>query len=170
MIPTKRDPKWGYDAIQFLPNLSGVRDLHRKDKDAKIAFSELGGLMIKLTNKTGSATVKGSVICPSDAYDNSFKLQADEFDAIGVVYESGIADGQEAWIVISGIAEVLFKDGVAAVREYVALSADTDGRATNIAVPSSNPVVAEHFKEIGHTLESKNAGTNVLVKCILHFN
>lgn len=36
--------------------------------------------------------------------------------------------------------------------------------------PPHNPVVAEHFKEIGHVMESKNAGTNVLVRCILHFN
>jgi hypothetical protein len=140
------------------------------DCSNKIGFNSTGGLMIKLTNNTGSATVKGSVVSSSNSVDNAFKLQSDEFDAIGVVYESGISDGAEAWIVVSGIAEVLFKDGVASVREYLALSADTDGRATCVEVPNVNPVVAEHFKEIGHTLESKDAGTNVLVKCVLHFN
>jgi len=32
------------------------------------------------------------------------------------------------------------------------------------------PAVATHFTEIGHTIESKIAGTNVLVKYVLHFN
>ena len=27
-----------------------------------------------------------------------------------------------------------------------------------------------HFREIGHTLESKVGGTDVLCKCVLHFN
>ena len=153
-----------------LPNYSGVDKTVRKDTDVRIKFNLDGGLMIKLINKTGVASVKGSVVSSNTAVDNSFILQANEFDSIGVVYENGIADGELCWIVIQGIAEVLFKDTVAVVRGYVALAADTNGRATNIDVPSSNPVVAEHFKEIGHVLESKNAGTNVLAKVVLHFN
>jgi hypothetical protein len=133
-------------------------------------INDTGGFMIKLLNKTGSATVKGSVVACSDSVDNAFKLQDNEYDSIGIVYESGIADGVAAWIVIYGIAEVLFKDGESSTREYVVLAADTNGRALNIDVPSGNPVQAEHFKEIGHVLESKVAGTNVLVKCVLHFN
>jgi hypothetical protein len=113
---------------------------------------ELYGIAVKMINGTGAETVLGSVVTVSSTEDNKFALQTNEFDAIGVV------------------AEVLFKNGEAATRGHVALSADTDGRARGIAVPSSNPVVAEHFKEIGHVLESKNAGTNILVKCILHFN
>jgi len=126
--------------------------------------------MIRLINKTGSPTVKGSVVSACTTVDNAFELQSNEFDAIGVVAENGVADGSLAHIIISGIADVLFKDGVAAVRGYVALSADTNGRATCIQVPDINPVVAEHFKEIGHVIESKDAGTDVLAKCVLHFN
>lgn len=47
---------------------------------------------------------------------------------------------------------------------------DVDGRIYQVEVPSSNPVVAEHFREVGHICESKNAGTNVLVLVDLHFN
>lgn len=53
---------------------------------------------------------------------------------------------------------------------YVALAADTDGRVINVAVPTSNPIVAEHFKEIGHVLEDNGGGIDQLVKVILHFN
>jgi len=130
----------------------------------------LTGLAIKLKNGTGSPSVKGSVVAISTTADNSFILQSNEFDSIGVVAESGRANGQLTWVIIQGVAKVLFKDNVAAVRGYVALSADTDGRATNVAVPSANPVVAEHFKEIGHVMESKDAGINVLVNCLIHFN
>lgn len=129
------------------------------------------GFLTKIKNATGTATVKGTIVCQSATVDNAFMLQTDEFDSIGVVAEAGVADGAEAWIWKNGSrAQVLFKNNVAAVREYVLLAADTDGRGTNVAVPSSNPVVAEHFKECGHTCESKNAGTDVLVLCDLHFN
>jgi hypothetical protein len=154
----------------FIPNYSGMQDEIRKDKDVRIKFNFDGGLMIKLINKTGSASVKGSVVACSTGTDNAFHLQNNEFDSIGAVYESGIADGQLCWVVISGIADVLWKNDTAATRGRVALAADTDGRAIDVAVPTANPVVAEHFKEIGHVLETKSAGTNVLVKCVLHFN
>lgn len=128
------------------------------------------GIAIRMINGTGTNSVKGNVVSASKTEDGKFILQANEYDAIGVVAESGIAANAECYVIISGIAEVLWKNSVAAHRGYVALSADTDGRAVDIDVPSSNPVVAEHFKEIGHVLENKDAGTNVLVRCILHFN
>jgi hypothetical protein len=129
------------------------------------------GFVQKMLNKTGGATVKGTVICCSDATDKSFMSQADEFCAIGVVAEAGVADASEAWIWVNGsVCQVLWKDGETATHGYVALCADTDGRALNIAVPSANPVVADHFKEIGHVMESKSSGTDVLVLCHLHFN
>jgi len=80
------------------------------------------------------------------------------------------ADGGETWVIITGVAEVLWKDSTTATKGRVALAADTDGRAIDVAVPSANPVVAEHFKEIGHVLEDNAGGVNQLVKCILHFN
>jgi hypothetical protein len=151
-----------------IPNLSSLKTI-----SDKIKFSETGGLMIKLTNRTGAPTVKGSVVSSSPDYDNSFHLQSNEFDAIGVVLDDGIPDGNEAYVIVSGIAEVLFKVNVTATRGYVALSADTDGFADNIDVPSSNPVVAQHFKEIGHVLETKvprDQTSSVLAKVMLHFN
>jgi hypothetical protein len=121
------------------------------------------GMVQKMTNKTGSATVKGTLVSAATGTDNAFILQANEFDTIGVVAEAGVADASQAWIWLNGsIAQVLFKDTVAATRGYVCIAADTDGRAIDLEVPNANPVVAEHFKECGHILESKDAGTNVL--------
>ena len=131
-----------------------------------------GGSTFTLTNGTGSASVKGSVVSASTSADSSFILQTNQYDAIGIVYESGIANGQPCRVVYSGIAEVLFEDGVAPVRGYWVQAHTTDGRATNLTEPSGGGFVNsnEHFKEIGHCLESKSAGTDVLAKCVVHFN
>jgi hypothetical protein len=137
---------------------------------AKFMVTELGGIAIKINNKTGGASVKGTVVSASSGTATSFAAQSNEFDSIGVVYTAGIADGSECWVIIAGIAEVLWKDSTASTMGRVALADAVDGRASDIAVPSSNPVVAEHFKEIGHVMETQAGGTNVLVTCILHFN
>lgn len=136
-------------------------------------ISEIGGQMIALRNKTGAASVKGTVVSLSDTTDDSFKLQSSEFDAVGVVYESGIADGSECWVVISGKAQVLLTDGTASTRGYWVYADAVDGRANaSVAIPAGGTIqeLQNHFKEIGHCLESKTAGTNVLAKCVLHFN
>jgi hypothetical protein len=65
---------------------------------------------------------------------------------------------------------MLVKDSTAMVRGYVAIAADTDGRASNtdIAAIPGNPAIDTHFKEVGHVLESKDAGTDVM--CMIHFH
>lgn len=131
--------------------------------------NEFGGKMISLTNKTGANSVKGTVVYASATTDNSFNINPLDGDMpIGVVYENAIADGGECWVVISGIAEVLLVDSVASTRSYVAYSSGTT--AGRIDTSASVPAAATHFREVGHTLESKTAGTNILCKCILHFN
>lgn len=129
------------------------------------------GHLVRMVNGTGATSVKGNLISASTTVDNQFVLQANEFDAFGVVAESGIASGQECWIWVNGsTCEVLWENGQSSTRGYVAICAPTDGRALNVAVPSSNPTVGEHFKEIGHVLQSKVSGTNVMVLCQIHFN
>lgn len=141
---------------------------------ANFKITKEGGYAIKLLNNTGSSSVKGTLVSASPNIDNSFILQTNEFDTIGVVYEDGIANESSCWVVISGIAQVLLKNSTSATRGYWAIAADTDGRA-NITQPTPQPnnTLSEHtihFKEIGHCIESKNAGTDVLAKCVLHFN
>jgi hypothetical protein len=135
----------------------------------KAGINELGGYMVKLTNKTGANSIKGTVVYADPAVDNAFEINPIDGDMpIGVVYENGIADGSECWVVVSGIAEVLLVDGQTSTRSYVAYSSNSV--AGRIDISATIPAAATHFREIGHTLESKASGTSVLCKCILHFN
>jgi len=140
---------------------------------SKIKFTSEGGLAVRLTNMTGSNSIKGYCVTPGSNYDNAVKLVAIDIpDCIGVFYESGIAHGAEAWVVVSGIADVYFSNG--ATRGYLArtgLSADTGevyGQALSEVFPTSPFSTDKHFSEIGHCLESRiGAG---LSKVVLHFN
>lgn len=139
-----------------------------------VKFTVEGGLAVRLTNKTGSNSVKGSLVQADTTVDNAFILSAvDEYMTIGVVYESGIADGFECWVVVAGLADVLLKDATASVRGNWVKAADAAGRAdaTN-AFPPGGTINAldEHTREIGHCLESKGSGTDVLARCLIHFN
>lgn len=129
-----------------------------------------GGLAIPLLNKTGADSVRGTVVEASDTTDDAVKLcEASGDHPIGVVYTDGIADGGTVYVVVSGIADVLLKDSTAATRGYWVSTADVAGRAdaTNASPPG---VVLSHFREIGHCIESKGAGSDVLARCVLHFN
>lgn len=142
--------------------------------EPKVMLTPEGGLAVRLTNKTGGATVKGEIVDASGAVDNAvIKIVKDVPDPIGVFYESGIADGAEAWVVVSGIAEVYFVGNV--TRGNLArgfLTADgasyVTGQALNEAVPTSPFSSDKHFYEIGHTIESRTGAG--LAKVILHFN
>jgi hypothetical protein len=130
------------------------------------------GMLIKVINRTGETSVKGTLVSCSTTADNQVVKQANEFDTIGVIYEAGIAEGYEMWIWANGsICQVLYKNSVAATRGNILIAADTDGRAIDIANPGSGlPSTDTHFKECGHVLQSQSAGTNVLVLAMLHFN
>ena len=136
----------------------------------KTGINKIGGVMVKLTNKTGASSVKGTVVYVNPSVDNAFGVNPIDGDMpFGVVFESGIADGSECWVVVDGIAEILIVDGQAATRSYIAYSSSSvAGRVdTAASVPAADDV---HFREIGHTLESKAGGTDILCKCVIHFN
>ncbi len=133
-----------------------------------------GGVAVKLTNRTGGASVKGEVVTTASAHNNAvIKIVKDVPNPIGVFYESGIADGSEAWVVVSGIADVYFVGNT--TRGHLArgfLTADgasyVTGQALSESVPSSPFASDKHFYEIGHVLESRTGAG--LAKCVLHFN
>lgn len=142
--------------------------------NGKVKFTPEGGLAVKMLNRTGTTSVKGSVVSASASYDDAFTLQSNEFDAIGIVYEAGITDGNYCWVIVSGIAEVLLADSTASTRGNWVICHATDGRADATATtPLPNSTLNEHtthFKEIGHCIQTVTAGTNKLAKCIIHFN
>ena len=126
------------------------------------------GLQLKV--QIAENVVKGEVLSVSPSADNKYIKQANEFDACAIAYEAGSADGY-IWVWTTGaICQVLLKDTIASTRGYLAISADTDGRADSldIATISGTPATTAHFKEIGHHKESKAGGTNVLT--LIHFH
>ncbi len=126
-----------------------------------------GGYAIRLINKTGSPSVKGTIVVASLNTNNAFeKAPASSELAIGVVYEDNISDGSPCYVVVSGIASVLVKNDNTPTRGYWAGASDVAGRAY---FNNGNPGTTQHDREIGHCLESKSSGTNVLVKCVIHF-
>ena len=140
---------------------------------SKVKITTEGGLAVKLTNKTGGASIKGYCVTTSDAENNAVKLvPIGEPNCIGVFYESGIADSAEAWVVVAGIADVYFWDST--VRGYLArtgIAADTgeiSGQAVAEVVPSPPFATDKHFCEIGHVLETRTGAG--LAKVVLHFN
>jgi len=127
------------------------------------------GLTVDLINDTGALSVKGSVVEASSAVDSAFQLQSTRLEAIGIVYDSGIADGELCRVVVSGIADVLLENGQSATRGNWLGCAPTAGRAYTNSIPP--PIaVTDHFRELGHCLQSVNSGTDVLVRAMVHFN
>lgn len=134
-----------------------------------------GGFATEMINKTGAASVKGSIVSASTSADNSFVVTSgDSIQPMAIVYDGGIPDGGVCRIVTYGTAYVLIKNGTTATHGYwVKVSDDTDGRAdaTNAAPPGGTVgALEDHMSEIGHCLESAGSGTDVLVLCLLHFN
>lgn len=153
----------------------GVSPTLLLDVKAKSGMTAIGGICIKLTNKTGANSVAGGLLIADTTTNDAVDLSAaDEEQPLGVFLESGIADGSEAWVVVSGIADVAMEDNTAATRGYWVRSSITESGyadATNAAPPA--PASFVHFTEVGHCIESVAAGgggTHILARCVLHFN
>lgn len=130
---------------------------------SKFKLTAIGGYAIALTNNTGVNSVEGQIVEADNIDENSYKkADANAIDPIGTVYNGGVADGLEVWIVIAGIAEVLLDAGGCVHHDRLITSA-TAGSAD----VSNTPAVGVHFREIGHALETVvGAG---LAKTVLHF-
>lgn len=145
-----------------------------REAPLKAMLTPEGGLAVKLTNKTSVVSVKGTVVCNSSSTAQAVtRVVKDVPNPIGVFYSSGVPDGEEAWVVVSGIADVYFVGNT--TLGHIArgfLTADggsyVTGQAMSEAVPSSPFSSDKHFYEIGHILESRTGAG--LAKVILHFN
>ena len=135
----------------------------------KFMMTPEGGFAILLQNRTNLVSVKGTIVRASDGFDLGVSgTPTDSDEPIGVIYNSGVPEGSMVWVVISGIAEVLLKDGTFSTQGNWVYCSDVIGRAD---ASNADPLgVPQHWREIGHCLESKGAGTDVLAKVVLHFN
>lgn len=137
----------------------------------KVMQTVEGGIAIKLTNNTGSTLLRGYIVSVDSSGDIRVKLTPiDSPDTIGVIYQD-IANGASGWVVVSGMAYVIYANN--ATRGQFARSCKTGdtgaaaGKAFAEAIPTP-PTADTHFYEIGHVLESKTAGALTLT--VLHFN
>ncbi len=139
-------------------------------KDRLFNYSAAGTcLKTELINDTGSDSIKGQVVAASPAVDMAFVAASESIDGlIGVVAEDGKPDGSECFIIIYGLAEVLMKDSTASASGNWIYVSDVDGTAEVISPRASQ--LEDYKKEIGQCLETKSAGTDVLVKCMIHLN
>lgn len=135
--------------------------------------TDLGGYAIKLINKTGANSVKGTLVSADTGVDDACRLTPlDGLDTIGIMWSDGVADGSAVWVVVSGIAQV--KTGAAATRgQFVRQSVTTDtGAAAGIAITEAAPTTPfatdNHFREVGHCIQTTGAAG--LARCVIHFN
>ncbi len=132
-----------------------------------------GGIATWMINDTGSPSVKGTVVEPGSVANSFDVITADDPDPIGVVYDDGVADGEECRIVVSGKAYVLLQDSTAStVGNWVRVSATQNGRVNATAATPPGGGVAEldqHVRECGHCLETVSGGTDKLMLMIVHF-
>lgn len=131
-------------------------------------FTSEGGIYQTFINRTGADSVKGTIVVASTSYDDAVSIApANSSFPIGVIYENGIANGSAVKVVVYGKAQVLLKTDETAYDGYWCGVSDMAGRMSQ---ESSVPATTEHTREIGHSLESKAGGANVLAWVQIHFN
>jgi hypothetical protein len=144
--------------------------------DALLAeyFTDLGTPTVRMINKTGASTIKGTLI---EAYettgtDNAFKVaDIDGNHPIGVVYEAGVSDGDACRVVLGGLVEVLIEAGDTIETGYWARTGTTTAGRVTLKATAGGGSVAEHFKEVGHCVTSAGvAGANELATITMHQN
>lgn len=128
----------------------------------KVKMTELGGFAVLMINKTGATSVKGTVVAVSATTDNGCAIaDTSADDVLGVIYNSGIADGSPVWVVVGGIAEVLIENATAAnLRAYVSMSTTVAGRVNAAGIAAST-------LDIGSCIKAVVAGTDVLATVML---
>lgn len=154
--------------IQLIPDSKLV-------PDQVAGFNERGGRMVRMINKTGATSVKGTVVeTDSVGTDFAFKLsEATDSDMMAVIFEDGIPDGQPCFIVTHGPVQALLKDATASTRGNWVHHSDVAGRVdATLAIPPLGGQVQTdaHFTELGHCMESVTAGVDKLAWIFIHFN
>ena len=129
-------------------------------------FTPEGGMYETFVNNTGISE-KGTIVVASTSVTNGVDIApAGTYMPIGVIYESGIANGANVKVVTYGKAEVLLKNGESSSLGYWCGVSDTAGRMYQLASPNATT----HYREIGHSIQAQISGSNVLSLVQLHFN
>ncbi|MCB9197951.1 MAG: hypothetical protein H6600_05780 [Flavobacteriales bacterium] len=114
-------------------------------------------VVIYLTNATGAPSNKGDIVIINPTSDGSFTLTntAGHNSVVGVVYESGVPNGVDCKIAISGVV-LVNSDGNAVRGQHVITGATTTGHAGSVASPSAGT-------SIGLWLQNVSSGSQGFV-------
>ncbi|MBL7778417.1 MAG: hypothetical protein JNK66_09020 [Chitinophagales bacterium] len=101
------------------------------------AVSTNDAVTILLVNRTGAPSVAGDIVIADPANDNSFvtTTAAGNTAVIGVVYESGIADGQPCRIAVAGVVDVTANGTI--LRGQHCITSTVAGAAGAVGVPGA---------------------------------
>ena len=128
-----------------------------------------GGVYETFKNSTTGTSVKGTIVVASTTDPGGVSAApAGSVSPIGVIYESGIAQGQNVKVVTYGKAEVLLaSDQTSHTGYWCGVSSLENGRMYQI---EDAPIgTSSHSQEIGHSLQTvSTVGELSLVQ--LHFN
>ena len=123
-----------------------------------------GGFAVRLTNKSGAATVKGTIVSIKAGGDGEFELTpVNATHCLGVVETDAVVDGGSAFVTVAGIAPVLMKNNSTAGHICRIPLTDDDDEAAGYAMDAAQSSSASVYK-IGDVLETKNANTLCLVR------
>ena len=128
--------------------------------NGKIRMTPEGGLAVKLTNHSGATTVHGSAVALASAHDDSFVLTSAYTDhGVGFLYGSGVTNGNDAWVVIAGLAEAILQANKAvSVGGWLDWSSATPGAV----LPWSNYTGMQPFRAISLQTLSSQPTTQIL--------
>jgi hypothetical protein len=132
-----------------------------------------GGLAVWFQNRTGAPTMRGMLVTLGTAPSSVIACPYAIPKVMGVIYSSGVANGEFVRVVVSGVAYCLFENAQSpTVGYWVGLSDTVDGRAQARATmpDNSGAGIDLHNKEIGHCIDTVAPGTDVLARVVLHFN
>ncbi|WMJ84813.1 hypothetical protein ACS3UN_05185 [Oscillospiraceae bacterium LTW-04] len=131
-------------------------------------FTSEGGIYETFINKIGANSVKGTIVIASTSVDNAVSIApAGSSMPIGIIYESGIADGSAVKVVVYGKAQVLLAGGQSATHgNWCGVSNSVAGRMYQDITPR----IVYHYQEIGHSIQTSSSGVDVLSLVQVHFN
>lgn len=131
-------------------------------------FTPDGGIYETFINTTG-ISVKGTIVVASTTTNNAVDIAPiGSIMPIGVIYEDKVPNGSPVKVVVYGKAEVLLEDSQSATTGYWCSVSNTV--AGRMLQQPSEPTDTNHNREIGHSLQTVDSGTDVLALIQLHFN
>ena len=153
--------------IQFMTDGVSLKATLQANGDlvvGKNIFTQAGGRGVLMENQTGGASVAGQVVECHASIDDAFDTESTSgTDAIGVVYNAGVANGSDVWIITGGRAQILADANGFTNNERLGTSDTVAGAVEDIG---GSPITALHFTEVAHACG--DAASNSLGWAIIH--